>query len=190
MRPAQPVMYDQLTAALSLAGLQPNAAEVHGIICGSICNQMRTGVGPDLQRLLTAGVEVSAEKLAPLRDVLEHLLQQTVEDLYGDEGKFNLFLPDDDEALRLRLQALADWCRGFLVGLLNRETFSIDQLSADSAELARDFIAISEVDARVSGDDDEWDFIEVEEYVRNGVQVIFEEMYAELRSGSVSGEIH
>lgn len=190
MHPAPTVVYEQLAEALSAAGLHPNAAEVHGIICGSICNQMKTGQGPDLQRLLTAGADVSAESLGPLRQELEELLQQTVETLYGDQSDFNLLLPDDDEALLLRLQALADWCRGFLVGLLNDESFSIDQLSEDAAELARDFIAISEVDTSLNAEDDEWDLAEVEEYVRTGVQIIFEDIYSELRNNNVSRELH
>lgn len=175
---------------MSLAGLKPTAAEVHGIICGSICNQIKTGLGPDLRRLLIAGADVPAESLAPLREVLEKLLQETVEKLYGNEGDFDLFLPDDESSLLLRVQALADCCRGFLVGLLNNETFSIDQLGDDAAEVARDFMAISEIEARADGDDNEWDFVEVEEYVRMGVQFIFEDMHSALQAGSVSGELH
>ena len=188
MLATQPVDYDQLQTALLRAGLEPNAAEVHGVMCGSICNQMKTGISPDLERLLTSGVEVSGESLASLRDILESLLQETVNSLYRNLSQFDLLLPDDSESLSLRLQTLADWCRGFMIGLLNKESFAIDQLSADAAEAARDIIAVSEVEA-TQDEDNEWDFVEVEEYIRVGVQLIFEEMCTAQENG-VSGEIH
>lgn len=186
---AHPVAYNQLQNELANAGLELSVAEVHGLMCGIVCNQMSTGARPDLQRLLTAGTEVSAEALANLRDLLEDLLKDIVEKLYGTLGEFRLMLPGDDEGLSIRLQALADWCRGFSVGLMNNEAFAIDQLSPDSAEVTRDMMAVAEVEIGHSGEGDEWDFAEVEEFVRVGVQVIFEE----LRSAKISkdkGEIH
>ena len=190
MHGAPAIDYDQLQTALSLAGLELSAAEVHGVLCGSICSQMKTGAAPDLHRLLTAGAEVSAGSLAPLQGQLENLLQETVQNLYGGQGGFDLLLVDDEQALPLRVQSLADWCRGFLIGLLNNEEFAIDQLGGDTAEIARDMIAISQAEAGVHGEDDEWDFAEVEEYVRVGVQLIFEEMHSALKADSVSGELH
>ena len=189
MFPTQPVAYNQLQAELDIAGLELSAAEVHGVICGTICNQMKTGARPDLQRLLTAGSEVSGESLASLRGMLEDMLKDIVDKLYGDLGGFNLMLPSDDENLPFRLQALADWCRGFTVGLMSNESFAIDQLSSDSAEVARDIMAVSEVEVEHDAQGDEWDFAEVEEFVRLGVQLIFEE----LRSAQISnaqGDIH
>ena len=72
-----------------MAGLELSAAEVHGVICGSICNQMKTGVSPDLRRLLTAGAEISGASLAPLQDQLESLLTDAVRGLYARQGDFN-----------------------------------------------------------------------------------------------------
>jgi len=184
------VDYDQLQAALSMAGLNLSPAEVHGVICGSVCNQMKTGVSPDLQRLLIAGHEVSAESLTPLQEQLENLLRETVHNLYGGQGKFDLLLEPDEKNLAVRVQALADWCRGFLLGLLSNENLAIDQLGSDAAEVARDIIAISEADVGTRGGGDEWDFVEVAEYVRVGVQLIFEEVHSASKAGSTQEELH
>ena len=189
MNVIESVDYDQLQAVLQDAELEINASEVHGTMCGSICNQMKTGVSPNLQQLLTAGTEISGQSLAPLRDVLESLLRQTADSLYRNVSEFSLLLPDDEESLSVRLQALADWCRGFMIGLLNKESFSIDQLGADSAEMARDIMAVSELEPSQDEEDSEWDLAEVEEYVKVGVQLIFEEIGIE-KENSVSGEIH
>ena len=189
MHPPQPVYYDQLQAALLEAELELSASEVHGVMCGSICNQMKTGVSPNLQQLLTSGKEISTESLASLRDILESLLRQTVDSLYRNLNEFNLLLPDDNESLSLRSRALADWCRGFMIGLLNKESFYIDQLSTDSEEMARDILAVSELEPAQGDEDSEWDFAEVEEYVKVGAQLIFEEMCM-AQQNNVSEEIH
>lgn len=189
MLSTHPADYNQLQTELDTAGLELSAAEVHGLICGTICNQMKTGARPDLRQLLTAGLEVGEEVLASLRVLLENMLTEIVRSLYGNLGEFRLLLPDENEQLSLRVQALADWCQGFMVGLLSNEAFAIDQLSPDSAEAARDIMTISEVDACRKDEGDEWDFAEVEEFVRVGVQLIFEELRS-AQNSNVSGEIH
>jgi len=176
------VHYDELQTALTQAGLGLSAAEVHGVICGSVCDEMRTGVSPDLQRLLTAGVDISGESLLPLQRHLELLLRNTVGNLHHNQSEFSLLLADDSGGLPLRLQSLAEWCGGFLLGLLGGDSFAIDELSDDAAEIVRDMISVSELEVRGEGDDSEWDLAEVEEYVRVGVQLIFEELYADLQS--------
>lgn len=184
------VDHDQLQSALTLAGMDPSAAEVHGVICGSICNQMRTGTAPDLRKLLTAGKDMSPRSLAPLQEQLEALLTDSVAALYSRQGEFQLLLAGEDHGLSLRVQSLADWCHGFLVGLLNDGRFAIDQLGADAAEVARDMISISEAEPRGGDEGSEWDLMEVEEYVRIGVQVIFEDIHKTLTGDAVSEELH
>ena len=187
---AQTVRYEEFETALSQAGLKLGAAEAHGVICGSICNQMKTGVSPDLQRLLTAGADIPGESLLSLQRHLELLLRDTVDNLHDNQSEFSLLLADDSAGLPNRLQSLADWCGGFLLGLLGNDSFAIDELSTDSAELARDMLSVSELEVGREGDDSEWDLAEVEEYVRVGVQLIFEELYAGLQGEADSGELH
>ena len=170
------VRYDELETALSQAGLGLSASEAHGVICGSICNQMKTGVSPDLQRLLTAGVDIPEESLLPLQRHLALLLRNSVENLHHNQSEFNLLLADDSDGLPLRLQSLAEWCGGFLLGLLGGDSVAIDELSDDAAELARDMLSVSELEVRREGDDSEWDLAEVEEYVRIGVQFIYTDL--------------
>jgi len=151
---------------------------------------MKTGDAPDMNRLITAGAEVRAGSLEPLQKTLELLLRGTVEELYRDDGDFSLLLHDGEPGVTLRLQSLTDWCRGFLLGLLNGEQIAIDEFSPDAAEIARDMISISEVEASRDGEDSEWDLTEVEEYVRVGVQLIFEELYGDLHRDVESEEVH
>ena len=190
MKNVQDIQYDDIQSAISLAGLELSASEVHGVICGAICNQMKTGTAPEMNRLITAGVDVQAESLEQLQGSLELLLRGSVEELHNDEGDFSLLLPDDDSGLPLRLQSLADWCRGFLLGLLDGERIAIDEFSADAAEIARDMLSVSELEESREGGDSEWDLTEIEEYVRVGVQLIFEELYGDLHGDVESEELH
>ena len=190
MQNVQDIQYDEIQSAISLAGLDLSASEVHGLICGSICNQMKTGTAPDMSRLITAGADLRAESLEQLQGSLELLLRGSVEELHGDESDFRLLLPDDESGVQRRLQSLADWCRGFLMGLLDGERIAIDGFSADAAEIARDMLSVSELEESREGGDSEWDLTEVEEYVRVGVQLIFEELYGDLHGDVESEELH
>jgi len=160
------------------------------VICGAICNQMKTGDAPDMNLLITAGADVRGGAIEPLQKTLELLLRGTVDELYRDDGNFSLLLTDEESGVSLRLQSLADWCRGFLLGLLNGEKVAIDEFSSDASEIARDMISISEVEASREGEDSEWDLTEVEEYVRVGVQLIFEELYGDIHRNVESEELH
>ena len=101
-----------------------------------------------------------------------------------------MLLPDDEVGVPRRLQSLADWCRGFLLGLLDGERVAIDEFSPDAAEVARDMMSVSEVEAGSEEEDSEWDLAEVEEYVRVGVQLIFEDLYRDVRGDVESEELH
>ena len=64
------IQYDEVEAAISLAGLELSAAELHGLICGAVCNQMKTGSAPELNRLISAGVDVRPGSLQQLQKTL------------------------------------------------------------------------------------------------------------------------
>ena len=92
-------------------------------------------------------------------------------------------LPNEDEAIDIRVDGIATWCKGFTLGLLYNNQFSIDQLPEQGAEIARDMMEIAEA-AAGQGDEQEedWALAELEEYVKVGSQLIFEFIYSERAS--------
>ena len=87
-------------------------------------------------------------------------------------------LPDDDSIIDVRVEAISDWCQGFLMGLGLAGIKDIENLPEDLPELVQDFIKISRADA-LSLDDDEASenaFTEIVEYVRVGALMFREEM--------------
>ena len=166
--------HQQLEASLNLAGLFQPSSEVHGMIVGSIANHMFTSKQPDLIRLLV-GENADVKGQQPLQDLLNELYRETSGTLLENDDNFQLMLVESEAKLSVRTESLADWCRGYLLGLLQHETVSIDQLPEDGPEIARDILAISEAAPQEeASEEDEWALAELEEYVKVGTQLIFE----------------
>jgi uncharacterized protein YgfB (UPF0149 family) len=103
--------------------------------------------------------------------------------LTGLNLEFAPLLPNDDSNVELRADALAHWCHGFLAGLvIGGLDFGGDEaaLSAELKELIRDFGEISKAGAAPEEVEDldrsDSALLELEEYVRVGAQLVFEEL--------------
>ena len=92
--------------------------------------------------------------------------------------QFDLLLPPDEEPLAVRTAALAEWCQGFLYGLGAGGIPDARRLEGDAGELVRDFAEISRASVGSSEDQeaDENAYGELVEFVRVGVQLLFEEL--------------
>lgn len=166
--------YQQLESSLHLSGLYQPSSEVHGMIVGCIANHMFTSQAPDLLSLLV-GENTKIEAQTPLQDLLNEMYRDLSEKLLENNDEFQLLLVDEDAKLSIRTESLADWSRGYLLGLLQNDTVSIDQLPEDGSEIARDILAISEAAPNEDeSEEDEWALAELEEYVKVGAQLIFE----------------
>ena len=93
--------------------------------------------------------------------------------------EFELLLPEDEAVLDARTVALAQWCQGFLYGLGGSATQDVSRLPGEVGEVVRDLSEIT----RVGVDDDQSVGIERKrlcgagvEFVRVGVQLVFEEL--------------
>ena len=90
---------------------------------------------------------------------------------------FELLIPDMDQPLETRMEALAEWVHGFLGGF--GMVHSADTKASDDVkELIADFASIAQMD--VDGEDDsneaEEAFYEIVEYVRMGATYCFNEL--------------
>lgn len=169
--------HDELADALFAAGVTTGAAEVHGILCGMLCADRR--VEADAAVGFVLGLEAPEQNAAIPHELLTALLERTRATFEQAEPDFHLLLPDDDEGIAVRVAALADWCRGFLAGLAQGGVRDLEALPGDAAEIVRDLLAISEVvpGGRDSDEQQERALTEIEEFVRVGVQLVFEERH-------------
>ena len=126
-----------------------------------------------------------------LRDVGEKLLkihQISIEQMNDHNIEFELMLPDDDDDLEDRVEALGTWCQGFVYGLALGGIKEDTELPDNSKELIQDIVEISragyvvdeEAEVAVAeennNEEDEVAFMEVSEYVRMGILLVYEEL--------------
>lgn len=96
--------------------------------------------------------------------------------LAAGDLNFQLLLPDDDVGLPERVAALALWCQGYLYGLAQGGIRQFDGLPGDCAEILEDFLELTKARSDDDTENSERDFFELSEYVRVGVQLVFEEL--------------
>jgi uncharacterized protein YgfB (UPF0149 family) len=174
--------FPALTRALESAGSPLGAAEFHGGLCGVLCIGGPEAVAAWLGRCT-----------AELQDISAQLESASWAALVGDEMAFTPLLPNDDTALPERVRALASWCSGFVSGLGQGGRSFEGALSASEevTEIVDDLIEIGKasLDVEAAGDEEsaEAAYAEVAEFVRVGVQIVFEELGQTLRpAGDVS----
>lgn len=147
-------------------------AEAHGIATGMLCIAADADVSSWLSQLFTDEAMPAEHDQA----TLQQLFEQT-RDLLSYHGafSFDLLLPDDDDsALPERVEALCDWCRGFLfgVGYANSATADAHAWPGDCGEIMQDIVEFTKIDSRVAGEDDEIAYTEIREYLRAAVFTI------------------
>lgn len=170
--------YQQLHEALSDAGVAIAAAELHGGLCGTLCAGGDAAARAWVERCLD-GSRGAPEELEALRGRLVALERRIRASLEDDELSFEPCLPGDDERIDRRVDALALWCHGFLAGLgLGGIDLDADAGSAPAElnEVVGDLAEISKatVDPGEADSEDDFAFAELAEYVRVGVQYVYE----------------
>lgn len=176
------IVYESLQASLDSLGLDQLPAEYHGILCGMLC--YRDDAPEDL------GLAMDGQgSAAAADDDLCTLRKDSLQQLQDANVEFQLMLPDDDAPLNERVDALAQWCGGFLHGMASAEQLDMRALSEDAQELVRDFTELSRagVEPEANSEQDERDYAELVEYVRVGAQLLFLEMRQQ-QAGQVQPE--
>ncbi len=165
--------YTRIQQLLSREHSMADAAEAHGTLAGCLCGASGYRFEDWLREILPEG---RAERAA--RELLKDLFGATASALIQPDMEFELLLPADAESLALRTQALAEWCQGFLYGLGAGSIPDASELPGEVGELVRDFIEITraEVDEGQDAEANENAYAELVEFVRVGVQLLFEEL--------------
>ena len=173
--------FTQIEATLDLAGIEElTPSEVHGTIIGAMSNHMKSGITPDLLKLIEPTADVNDGRFKQLTAMLYELYREASELLIETKDGFDLILPDDEESIDTRVEGIATWCRGYILGLLYNNAFSIDQLPESGAEIVRDLMEIAEAASGANEESEEdWALAELHEYIKVGAQLTFEFIYAE-----------
>ena len=159
------------------------AAEAHGALCGMLCARGTVELSEWVDHVV-GEQEQGSDMLHDVVHKLSELHQITLEMINDSTGDFALLLPDDDDSLPERVEAIAAWCQGFIYGLAAGGIQQGSELPEDAEELLKDMVEISRAghdvddggDEAANEDEDEVALMEIEEYVRMGVLLIYEEL--------------
>jgi hypothetical protein len=172
------VSFDEYGNALLLHGLASHPSELQGGLYGGLCGGNSLS-GENLLVFFSQLTEISAEHLKPLENELTEIYRDIQTSTDTGSGLIELLLPDDDQPLADRLDALSRWCRSFLVGLGLSGLSGDTQLSPDVTEAMRDLAEIALVDSTTEATEDaEASLTELIEFVRVAVSLIQVELAA------------
>lgn len=149
-----------------------NAAQLHGLLCGylsatgNVDNNSWEELIPELK---------NNEKA---KELLEDILEKSYLQLNEFSFEFKLILPDEKTNINMRAEGLGLWCQGFLTGLElndvaieNREPDQVSEVIDDLIEISQ--ISFGEI---AENEEDESAYVELVEYVRLSVLMIFQEL--------------
>jgi uncharacterized protein YgfB (UPF0149 family) len=150
-----------------------DAAEAHGTLAGCLCGATGYRFEDWLREILPEGQAAPAAAAT-----LAELYRATAGALLQRDFEFELLLPEDAQPIDARTAALARWCQGFLYGLGAGAIRDASELPGEVGEIVRDFVEITRagVDAEQGEESNESAYAELVEFVRVGVQLLFEEL--------------
>ncbi len=164
------VIFEDIQKGLEQAKSNMRAAEAHGVLCGLLCSDGAASHKEWLGILLDDWDEqnVLAKELVTKLSIL-HIT--TLQDLNDTELKFYLFLPDDKSDILHRINELSNWCQGFLFGLGLHIKEAVLKQHEQVREAIQDIQEIGQVNL---GEAEEEDFMEVTEYIRMAILMVYD----------------
>lgn len=172
--------FEELSNHLLEQGSELSPARIHGCLSGVLCAgaPAQAEVGLDVVTQ-TLGASLHGE----LAEQVLQLYSVSAAALEDEEFAFHPLLPEDEEELDVRTEAMADWCGGFLLGFAQesaKEGVQPAVLSQDSSEILADLTAMAA--ATVDADPDESEeakdeaennYYELVEYLRFAVLNVY-----------------
>ncbi|MGD9596858.1 MAG: UPF0149 family protein [Steroidobacteraceae bacterium] len=165
--------YAELQRILGDAQGLTDAAEAHGTLAGALCAAGSYRLDDWLGEILP-----DARVDTMTRESCRAYFDATSQSLGGAEMSFEVLLPGDEQPIDERATALGQWCQGFLYGLGTSAIDDVTRLPGEVGELVRDLSEITRigVDGSESLETNESAYAELVEFVRVGVQLLFEEL--------------
>ena len=136
-------------------------SELHGLLTGIVCVTEAPTRDEWLQILSTLDVpKLDDAAIAVLTEEAEDIAHALSE----DDLDYLPMLPDDEHALSDRVQALADWCEGVVLGF----GLASGHIRSDEQELIESLQDVASVEFEESDDDEEGEasYLELYEFVR------------------------
>jgi uncharacterized protein YgfB (UPF0149 family) len=164
--------YEELNNLLKITDSDSCAADCHGFLCGHICVSEfpDRGTWEDYLDLKSDDTRLVEDFF----DDIGGLVAETVSLLESPELQFHPLLPDDYTPLSDRVEALSEWCHGFLNGFGMGQDVARSLKDEEGRELIENFTRICQLQADDTPDEsNEKALFELVEYVRMGAMFIY-----------------
>ena len=165
--------YAEIQRLLEQSHAVTEAAEAHGTLAGALCAAGGYRLEDWMAEILPEGADPGRAAT-----VLRDIYAATRSALTDMQMQFELLIPDDDQPLTARTDALTLWCNGFVYGLGMNGAADPQRLPGDASEIVHDFSQIMSagVNEADGTEANEAAYAELVEFVRVGVQVVFEDL--------------
>lgn len=160
------MLYQDINTIITAIDPDLSAAEAHGLATAMLCVNETTKPSFWLQELFQ---QDQGALNIDNKFILEDLFKEVRQDLASDEYTFELLLPNDESPLSEQLDALRQWCQGFLFGLGTVAATVSLSWPEESREIVKDIAEFTKLDPDAEGEEAENDFMEIAEYLRAAV---------------------
>lgn len=167
----------QLQQAFLAANADYTPAEAQAIACGLFVIDT---AADKIQwvKLIFGDIEPDNTQQHEAIKLAGDLFEASKAQLQDSNLAFDLLLPEEDQALQSRVNAIQQWCAGFVLGVGLAGVSDYREFPEDSREIMADLSEIGkagEFDLD-NAEESEEAFAEIYEYVRMGVLLINEEL--------------
>jgi uncharacterized protein YgfB (UPF0149 family) len=181
----QAIDHSALEEILKNCGSNWNAGQVHGLLCSRLAVTGAEGATRWFAQILE-DTDPHHELRSECEAALDTLCATTWRQLVERQSEFTLLLPGDEESMLQRTEAMAQWCEGFLHGLVSeKHSEGLKKcLAADPlADIIKDMLQITRatIENEEGDEAEEAAFVELQEYLRVAAQLVYEEL-ADFRS--------
>jgi len=163
--------------ALRQVGADISASECQGMLAGWLCAGRTLERESWLKQLVEE--DSQGDVLAQeARDTLDALRKAMIVQLNDPMLEFQPLLPEDDLPLEQRVEALAEWCQGFLFGMSLGGLKDVARLPGDAGEAVQDLVQLARAGSYEieGGEEDEQAYSDLLEYIRTAVLLVNEEL--------------
>ena len=165
-------LYQDLDQKLKSTQWNSGASEAHGLLTGLACRGVASReIGNKMYLFQISGTEEIG--------MLEGMFEMILRDLDSTQFVFNILIPGDDAGTMQIAEEISNWCEGYLQGFFHDGDSFLENCSDSVQELIMDITDIGGMNVETvneSGNDDESSLVEIEEYLRVGVQLIYDEL--------------
>ncbi|MGB0894662.1 MAG: UPF0149 family protein [Parashewanella sp.] len=170
---------EKLTSALQAAEIGMHPSEVQGTIVGLICGGVEHKSDawiPPLLELINDGQSLPTELHALVGEIYLDALNRLTDFEFG----FTLLLPEEEEPLNDRVEALSLWVQSYLAAISVVQP-KLKSASADVKEVINDLAEIAQIELDVADDEEsEIAYTELVEFVRVAAILCYSEFAPDL----------